>query len=592
MKQKLFRPIILLLLSISFMLIAPSQIYAAFIFLKNGTIIECELLSQNKTNIVIKDAEGSIKRFVVSKVLRMSFADLDKRLKHVRLVNGRILDVYRVAATSKYEIFRKELQNSREIKVLKSKIASIVNKYPVSITAKADFTSITIMLKPALASIKTYRIYIKQKGGSYSKTSYKNTSDDEYTFDGLNSSTDYCFKATVVDEKNTESLPGKELCLALKNYQPQPVKDLKYFYAIEYKNSKGQKRVRASIHWQAAADRDGVITRYEVFIRNKKSKKFDLYKTLPIDKRSKPQKKYFLVLSGLLDNTEYQVKVVAFDDRNITAAAYEAFSTTNSKPAPPVSVTVKQVVAKSGITDYMVSWPIAHDIDGKVVYYEVLIKKGSGYKVIAKTKKLQYRLSGRMIDAASDVTVRAIDNRGGISDNAVSKKLLGWYVSVQGLFLLPFGSMAESIGSGYGGLFNVMRNYTLFDWLHVGVTGGYFLFAGSHEACSSYSMLPVLLDIEHMQSFDRLLLSVSVSGGMSYNSVTYNDAYTGLLNPDGVLIDDNKGWQPLMLAGVRLKYTFSNKFYIQAAVNYAMIFEKSRRLHFLAAGLAMGYNIY
>jgi len=571
-----------------------TDVRSEFLFLKNGEIIEGEIQYKVKGATFFKHKDGRVKRYADRNILRLLYTKLYMGRQYIRLTNGKVISAYKVGENSEFIIFRKDINKPQEFKIKRSKILFMARKTPLELKGIADYTSIDIDWKPPMGTVKSYNIYVIERHKKYDKKPYAISKNTKITLKGLKSSRKYKIIVTSIDDREKESLPSNEIIIATKNYAPRSVPDIRYVFGEEYNVRRKGKRIRARVVFKAAPDVDGYITKYVVYYNKNGSNKFKKKKIIIFKKQSDVNnKKLFLIIDDMRDNQKFAVKIRAFDNRNAPSSMTSVyrFSTKNQMPNAP-RLRVKIALSKAQkMWTYRVSWEKPMDPDGRVVRYNLYVKSAGVFKLKTTTDKLNYEFKETTQYKESDFTLRAIDNRGGISRKSYAMNLLGWHLSADLMTLVPLGTFFDAVHPGVGTLVSFTRNHWPLYGLNLSVETGFFYFFGKHEMFYNYMMIPLLAKVQYSFDIGSFTLGVSAAGGGSVSMVVYNRFSGGgyLYNvPDGI----NVAIQPMIMGGLSFTYSFDEFFSLGMAVNYGGVIESSGLVQFLTVAVRADFKVF
>ncbi len=108
-------------------LLAPSLLLAEAVFLKDGFIVEGEIVTNTATTVVIKSG-GKERTFRGREILRVSYKDDYKNRKYIYLKNDQVIEGYIVGEDRYNYVIRKELESDDEQKVAKNRVNFVARK--------------------------------------------------------------------------------------------------------------------------------------------------------------------------------------------------------------------------------------------------------------------------------------------------------------------------------------------------------------------------------------------------------------------------------------------------------------------------------
>lgn len=206
--------ITIILSTITFTLILLNPLKADFIFLKEGSILNCTVKTEYKHKIIVKDKNGKLITVQRDDILRVRYAKLYMGKLFIRLTSGKVLSGYMVDESGDEYTFRKELYKPEEFKLKRDKVLFTARKNPNELEGKVELNHIKLKWKASYGKVKYYKVYVKVKGGKYKytgKTDKKQTKKTIYTIRGLKDNLKYICIVRALDEEGYESLPSNEV---------------------------------------------------------------------------------------------------------------------------------------------------------------------------------------------------------------------------------------------------------------------------------------------------------------------------------------------------------------------------------------------
>lgn len=128
---------IIILLASAYMLVAASAM-AQSVFLKDGSIVEGRILTENDNFLTIKAGAGT-KNIHRSEIIRTVYSNDYKTRVNVILMDGRTINGYVVEEGKDYYVVRKYLDSTKELRLVKSRVNGILKDK--SAVVQGDSTS-------------------------------------------------------------------------------------------------------------------------------------------------------------------------------------------------------------------------------------------------------------------------------------------------------------------------------------------------------------------------------------------------------------------------------------------------------------------
>lgn len=280
-----------ILLTALIVLGAAANLHAEYIFLKDGNIIQGQIVSEDATELIILKTDKKQVTVKRSDTMRVLYTEIYLGKIFIQLTNGKNIGCYMVDEDRESYTFRMELYNPEEFKYKRDQVLFIARGNPTGLEGTADTTSAELKWFPPYQPAKSYRVYIKAaKEKDYRLAD--ETSTNNIKLKGLSSNTKYTVRVTAIDKTGDESLPSNEFIFTTKNIAPPApvISKIEKLASGDFK-----------ISWKESADSDGKTMGYRVY------KKLDGTDTMLTE-----LKKTEYVLKN---NEQYDaIYVAAFDD--------------------------------------------------------------------------------------------------------------------------------------------------------------------------------------------------------------------------------------------------------------------------------------
>jgi hypothetical protein len=287
----------LLMLCAGIILLHQSPLFAEYVFLKDGSILNCKIENESASTVILRLGDGTQKNVSPKNIMRILFTDLYMGKIFVNKTDGTILEVYMVDEDQTTYTFRKDLYKPEEFKLRRDEVLFTARKNPTGLVGISDIDSIKLEWKPPFNKTKFYKVYFKSAG------EYKvhgQTGSTSYTIKGLKGNTLYSIKVTAIDPDNYESLPSNEIKVITMNIAPDAPEKVKCVRSVEAKG-----KMTAKLNWKAVNDPDGKIKTYRIYQKDEKG--FTLSATTT---------KTGYEIKNLDSNKNYYYTVRAVDDKD------------------------------------------------------------------------------------------------------------------------------------------------------------------------------------------------------------------------------------------------------------------------------------
>lgn len=232
-----------------------ANLHAEYIFLKDGSIIQGQILSENTSEITILKTDKKTVTVKRSDTMRVLYTEIYLGKIFIQLTNGKNIGCYMVDEDRETYTFRMELYSPEEFKYKREQVLFIARGNPTGLEGTADTTTADLKWFPPYQPAKNYRVYIKAQNEKEYRFADE-TSSKEIKLKGLSSNTKYTVRVTAVDSTGDESLPSNEFIFTTKNIPPPApvISKIEKLASGDFK-----------ISWKEAADSDGKTTGYRIF---------------------------------------------------------------------------------------------------------------------------------------------------------------------------------------------------------------------------------------------------------------------------------------------------------------------------------------
>ncbi len=396
---------------------------AEFVFLKNGRIIEGNIVSESPYDMIVLERGG--KRSTISRrnIMRVLYTQLYRGRLYIQKIDGSVIEAFIVDEDQEHYILRSALDSPREFSIRRDEVLFMTRKNPSALEGRVSLMHVDLTWKPPYTPdnpAKHYRVYIRTKGGEY-KTAGE-TSGKSLRVRGLLCNTEYYSIVTAVDRNGQESLPSNEVHFTTKKGRPSPPGRA----FITMVTSDAGRICTAHVSWDKAVDPcGGSITEYGVYLSEEKEKRdatadgsrarFPGYRLVARTPATQFR------IPGLKDRRRYRVKVTSIDNTKDESDAGRTvvFNTVNKKPGYPFPVSCEKYVSSGGREIAVrLSWKDSDDPDGTVTGYRIYKKIKDTYDRIGSTNTAEYEVRGLLPAARHSFVVRAVDNRGDESEDS------------------------------------------------------------------------------------------------------------------------------------------------------------------------------
>lgn len=237
-----------------------TALYAEFVFLKDGAIIEGTITGDASDSITIYTKDKQVKTVYRSQIMRILYTEFKMSRVYIQKRDGQGFAAYMVDEDRTSYTFRKELYKPEEFSIKREEVLFMAEKNPSGLKGEAGTTSVELTWLPPYDAVKKYNIYVTQKKGAGYMLA-QSSGGKSATVKNLNSNTTYYFIVKSVDADGYESGPSNELSVTTKNILPDAPSGI----SIDIKYSPDRSTFTAVIKWNAASDPDGKVKGYNVY---------------------------------------------------------------------------------------------------------------------------------------------------------------------------------------------------------------------------------------------------------------------------------------------------------------------------------------
>ncbi|MFH0975597.1 MAG: fibronectin type III domain-containing protein [Spirochaetota bacterium] len=243
-----------IIIQLILLLFYAGDLFAEYIFLKDGKIIQGTIVA-DEANIIAAKVGAETKKYRRADIIRILYTDLTMGRVYIQKRDGTSVIAYIVDEDRAGYVCRKELYAPAEFTLKRSDVLFVAEKNPSGLKGEADMTFVKLAWFPPYDPVSVYNIYMKTgRRGKYEKAG--NASKKEIIIENLKSNTEYYFIVKSVDRDGYESSPSNELKITTKNIPPLPPKD-------SFTEAKPDGNFLLT--WPSAVDPDGTIKGYHLY---------------------------------------------------------------------------------------------------------------------------------------------------------------------------------------------------------------------------------------------------------------------------------------------------------------------------------------
>ncbi len=296
------------------------------------------------------------------------------------------------------------------------------------------------------------------------------------------------------------------------------------------------------------------------------------------------------VLKKLKSNTGYVFRVTAVDDAGDESLPSNELTvaTKNIPPGRPLKLAVTEKALKGGRGPVPVlKWEPSKDPDGTVKEYRVYRNGGSKPVLLGKTGMSFFGIPVG-IDT-KDIAVRALDDRGAESEDAVLGGMRNYAVLAGARYLHPVGDFGTLFDRGYGGMVSCMEFGRLARDVGIGAEVGFFYFNGKADNVQYSTMIPLMGSARYRFNIvSWFSIEPGLSVGGTYNTVRRDK--NGVVTGAGTGYTDETKLELMCAGGVALVFTAGKALRFHVSADYYGIVESSLMSFIsIGAGITMTF---
>ena len=238
------------------------NLYAEYLFLKDGSIIKGNIISETAANVSFRDEERKIKRYPRDQIMRILYTELNMGKVFIQRRDGKVNTAYMVDEDRLTYTFRKDLYKPVEFTLKRADVLFMAERNPTGLKGEPETDRVALEWLPSFEKMKHYNIYYRKKGGDYG--SPEKSRKTSFVLKDLASNTEYTVKVTGFAGDGDETTSSNEYTFVTKNIPPDSPDGINVIIT-----EKGE----AKITWEPAADVDGKVVKYLIFGDKEKERK-------------------------------------------------------------------------------------------------------------------------------------------------------------------------------------------------------------------------------------------------------------------------------------------------------------------------------
>ncbi|MDA3822122.1 MAG: fibronectin type III domain-containing protein [Bacteroidales bacterium] len=257
------RTLTAMFVALTFLFLLSEPLTAAYLFLKDGTIIKGTVRTQNTRTLTFKNNKGKVKTYNQRKVMRVIYNKLSLNLIFIQLKDGTTMRMYKVAEDQNTYTFRKDIKKPQELKVDKENILFITERNPTGLRGKTSYETVDLTWFPPFDKMEFFNVYVKGPKQKKYHVAMK-AGGKSCVLRGLKSNKTYVILIKGVDASKKETSPSNRITITTLNRPPEAPKGLKL---------KQGKKGKITLSYRASKDPDGKVVKYLIQSTYKGKKK-------------------------------------------------------------------------------------------------------------------------------------------------------------------------------------------------------------------------------------------------------------------------------------------------------------------------------
>lgn len=571
-----------------------APLHGEYVFLKNGTVVECKILSETPSSMTVETPEGKTSVISRATVLRVMYTQLYRGKLYIQKVDGRVIEAYIIDEDQDNYTVRTELNSPHEFTIRRDEVLFMTRKNPSALAGRVSYKSVDLTWRGPYTPnnpVKIFKVYVRTKTGEFGVAG--ETSSTSFSVRGLQCNTEYFAMVTAVDKSGHESLPSNTVHVTTRKGKPSAPGDVR----VTAVTSGSGGSCAAQVAWDRAVDPcGGVITEYGVYLKDLSSGGDDdgAGARFPGYRLAGKTAGSAFTIAGLKDAARYRVKVTSIDNTKDESAPGWArtFTTKNRLPVYPFPLS-----AFRGLDGRIkLAWRVAYDPDGAVTGYRIYRKTKGADVLMGSTEKTEFEVTGLPPAEKHCFTVRSVDNRGGESAESypASTGLICYAaISAKAAFLAPVGHYGRLYSPGWGGTASVSGENLFLDSMALGVETGYYHFKGKSDKSLAASIVPFMAVLSYRFHFARWFsLDPAAAFGGCYNMTRVNSM--DIVTPSLYSITryrDRSFVDFMFSAGVNCIFTLQKMALLQVGVFYNGVVERGGVLSIISVNAGAGVRI-
>ncbi|MGL4369102.1 MAG: hypothetical protein ACRCUT_05435 [Spirochaetota bacterium] len=244
-----------------FLFLCAAPVSADYLFLSDGSIIECRIVKQKAMSVKVKRSDGRVVTILGYDILRVRTQKTWKEKIFVHAEDDRLYPASLVEEKGDVYIFRKDISRPEEFSLNKARTRILTEKISSVPEAALSGTKISVSWKEIPGAVSC-NIYFRTGRGDFLRAG-NSAAGPFITEKKMKGNTRYGCVITAVFPDGSESAPSAESFFVTGNNPPLPPDSL--FCAVE-SAPEGRGGI-ASLSWDGDSDEDGLVEKYNVFIR-------------------------------------------------------------------------------------------------------------------------------------------------------------------------------------------------------------------------------------------------------------------------------------------------------------------------------------
>src|SRR4030042_5895840 len=124
------REILIALVISAIPLLSGERLAAEFVFLKDGMIIECRILNESPSTMIVLEAGGKKSTVGRKNIMRVLYTQLYRGRLYIQRIDGSVIEAYIIDEDQEHYILRADINSPREFTIRREDVLFMPRKNP------------------------------------------------------------------------------------------------------------------------------------------------------------------------------------------------------------------------------------------------------------------------------------------------------------------------------------------------------------------------------------------------------------------------------------------------------------------------------